>query len=187
MIALRVALATENRSRGSSLTSWTFARAVLNYLNTSTHRECLPIDSYLNFCQQLIQQLGHFLDGSRSFACFDHRAAGQKTILVNHLRIAHENVANRGGNFSFFIFMFFFVFLINIFDNNDFLFQEKFFVCFTIFSFFLAFLFIFFMLSFLFIFYFLKGSFHWSRSEVRRVTVGRDTIVVEFVKLILRP
>ena len=30
---------------GSSLTSGTFARAVLNSLNRSTQRECLPIDS----------------------------------------------------------------------------------------------------------------------------------------------
>ena len=47
----RVALATVDRSRGSSLTSWIFAHTVLNSLNRSTQRECLPIDPYF---------IGHF-------------------------------------------------------------------------------------------------------------------------------
>ena len=34
---------------------------------------------------------------------------------------------------------------------------------------------------------FFQGSVHSGRSKVTRVTVGRDTKVFEFVKLILRP
>ena len=44
----RMALATVDRNRSSSLTSWTFARAVSNSLNKSTHLECLPHFSTMN-------------------------------------------------------------------------------------------------------------------------------------------
>ena len=51
---------------------------------------------------------------------------------------------------------------------------------------FFSFFFVFACVSFHFLFFSL-GYLHSGKSKVKRVTVGRDTRVFEFVKLILRP
>ena len=87
--SFRVALATMGRSRGSILTSGTFACAVSNSLNRSTQRECLPIDSYLieHFSTMNLTTSRFSMQGLRSFCDislegFTCKLGSSRTVMI---------------------------------------------------------------------------------------------------------